>query len=55
MSDTIFHLTYDGKFLLMPEILCLLINLIMDGVAAAQCKKICAERLNWPGGLAGIS
>ena len=27
-----------------------------DGrVAAAQCKKICPERLNWPGRLAGIS
>ena len=24
-------------------------------VAAAQCKKICPERLNWPGRLAGIS
>ena len=24
-------------------------------VAAAQCKKICPERLNWPGKLAGIS
>jgi hypothetical protein len=24
-------------------------------VAAAQCRKICPERLNWPGRLAGIS
>ena len=24
-------------------------------VTAAQCKKICPERLNWPGRLAGIS
>ena len=24
-------------------------------VAAAQCKQICPERLNWPGRLAGIS
>jgi hypothetical protein len=24
-------------------------------VAAAQCKKICPERLHWPGRLAGIS
>jgi hypothetical protein len=24
-------------------------------VVAAQCKKICPERLNWPGRLAGIS
>jgi hypothetical protein len=24
-------------------------------VAAAQCKKICPEKLNWPGRLAGIS
>ena len=24
-------------------------------VAAAQCKKICPERMNWPGRLAGIS
>jgi len=24
-------------------------------VATAQCKKICPERLNWPGRLAGIS
>ena len=24
-------------------------------VAAAQCKKICPERLNWSGRLAGIS
>jgi hypothetical protein len=24
-------------------------------VAAAQCKDICPERLNWPGRLAGIS
>jgi hypothetical protein len=24
-------------------------------VAAAQCKKICPERLNWPGRLAGVS
>ena len=24
-------------------------------VAAAHCKKICTERLNWPGRLAGIS
>ena len=24
-------------------------------VAAAQCKNICPERLNWPGRLAGIS
>ena len=25
------------------------------GVAAAQCKKICPERLNWPDRLAGNS
>jgi hypothetical protein len=24
-------------------------------VAAAQCRKICPERLNWPGWLAGVS
>jgi hypothetical protein len=24
-------------------------------IAAAQCKKICPKRLNWPGRLAGIS
>ena len=24
-------------------------------VAAARCRKICPERLNWPGWLAGIS
>ena len=24
-------------------------------IAAAKCKKICPERLNWPGRLAGIS
>jgi hypothetical protein len=24
-------------------------------VTATQCKKICPERLNWPGKLAGIS
>ena len=23
--------------------------------APAQCRQICPERLNWPGGLAGIS
>ena len=30
-------------------------NILRFRVAAAQCRKICPEGLNWPGWLAGIS